>query len=37
VQNVRTTAPEARVIVMNLLPVEEVVVEFVKAGAAGFV
>jgi DNA-binding NarL/FixJ family response regulator len=37
VQNVRTTAPEARVIVMNLLPVEEAVVEFVKAGATGLV
>jgi len=37
VQNVRTTAPEARVIVMNLLPAEEAVVEFVKAGATGFV
>ena len=37
VESVRTTAPEARVIVMNLLPVEEDVVEFVKAGATGFV
>ena len=37
VQNVRSTAPEARVIVMNLLPAEEAVVEFVKAGATGFV
>jgi DNA-binding NarL/FixJ family response regulator len=37
VQSVRTTAPEARVIVMDLLPVEEDVVEFVKAGATGFV
>jgi len=37
VERVRTTAPEAQVIVMNLLPVEEDVVEFVKAGATGFV
>ena len=37
VESVRTMAPEARVIVMDLLPVEEDVVEFVKAGAAGFV
>jgi DNA-binding NarL/FixJ family response regulator len=37
VERVRTAAPEARVIVMDLLPVEEDVVEFVKAGATGFV
>jgi DNA-binding NarL/FixJ family response regulator len=37
VERVRAAAPEARVIVMNLLPVEEDVVEFVKAGATGFV
>jgi len=37
VESVRTTAPEAKVIVMDLLPVEEDVVEFVKAGATGFV
>jgi DNA-binding NarL/FixJ family response regulator len=37
VERVRATAPEARVIVMNLLPVAEDVVEFVKAGATGFV
>ena len=37
VESVRKTAPEARVIVMDLLPVEEDVVEFVKAGATGFV
>jgi DNA-binding NarL/FixJ family response regulator len=37
VESTRTTAPEARVIVMNLLPVEEDVVDFVKAGATGFV
>jgi len=37
VESIRTTAPEARVIVMNLLPVEEDVVDFVKAGATGFV
>jgi DNA-binding NarL/FixJ family response regulator len=37
VESVSKTAPEARVIVMDLLPVEEDVVEFVKAGATGFV
>jgi len=37
VERVRTADPEVRVIVMNLLPVEEDVVEFVKAGATGFV
>lgn len=37
VEKLRTTAPDARVIVIDLLPVEEEVVEFVKAGATGFV
>jgi DNA-binding NarL/FixJ family response regulator len=37
VERVRTAAPEAGVIVMDLLPVEEDVVEFAKAGATGFV
>jgi DNA-binding NarL/FixJ family response regulator len=37
VESVRRTAPEARVVVMDLLPVEEDLVRFVKAGATGFV
>jgi two-component system nitrate/nitrite response regulator NarL len=37
VDNVRKTAPEARVIVMDLLPGEEDVIEFIKAGANGFI
>jgi DNA-binding NarL/FixJ family response regulator len=37
VKRVRKTAPEAKVVVVDLLPVEEDVVEFVKAGATGFV
>lgn len=37
VERMRTTAPEVRVIVIDLLPVEEDVVAFVKAGAAGLV
>jgi DNA-binding NarL/FixJ family response regulator len=37
VAGVRSAAPEARVIVMDLLPVEDDVVEFAKAGASGFV
>jgi two-component system NarL family response regulator len=37
VESVRKTAPQARVVVMDLPPVEEVVVEFAKAGATGFV
>ena len=37
VESVRRAAPEARVVVMDLLPVEDDVVEFVKAGATGFV
>jgi DNA-binding NarL/FixJ family response regulator len=37
VKSVRTTAPEARVVVMDMLPAEEDVVEFAEAGATGFV
>jgi len=37
VESVRTTAPEARVIVMDLLPAEEDVIAFIKAGANGFI
>jgi len=37
VERIRKTVPETRVVVMDLLPVEEDVVEFVKAGATGFV
>ena len=33
----RKTAPETRVIVMDLLPAPEEVIEFVKAGANGFI
>ena len=37
VESVRKTAPEARVIVMDLLPAREDVIEFIKAGANGFI
>jgi DNA-binding NarL/FixJ family response regulator len=37
VQSLRKTAPEAKVIVMDLLPAPEEVIEFVQAGANGFV
>ena len=37
VESVRKTAPEARVIVMDLLPAQEDVIEFIKAGANGFI
>jgi len=37
VESVRKTAPEARVIVMDLLPAHEDVIEFIKAGANGFI
>jgi DNA-binding NarL/FixJ family response regulator len=37
VESVRKTAPEARVIVMDLLPAKEDVIEFIKAGANGFI
>jgi len=36
-EEVRTTFPEARVIVMDLLPVHEDIVEFVHAGVFGFI
>ena len=34
---VRTEMPDARVIVMDLLPMHEEIAEFVQAGAAGFI
>ena len=37
VEVLRKTAPEAKVIVMDLLPAPEDVIEFVKAGANGFI
>jgi DNA-binding NarL/FixJ family response regulator len=37
VESIRKTLPEAKVIVMDLLPAPEEVIEFVKAGANGFV
>jgi DNA-binding NarL/FixJ family response regulator len=37
VATVKRMAPEARVIVMDVLPVPEDVVEFIKAGASGFI
>jgi len=37
VESVRKTAPEVRVIVMDLLPAREDVIEFIKAGANGFI
>jgi len=37
VEIIRKTAPEAKVIVMDLLPAPEDVIEFVKAGANGFI
>jgi two-component system, NarL family, nitrate/nitrite response regulator NarL len=37
VESVRKTAPEARVIVMDLLPAREDVIAFIKAGAHGFI
>ena len=37
VETVRKTAPQARVIVMDLLPAEEDVIAFIKAGANGFI
>jgi len=37
VETLRNTAPEAKVIVMDLLPAPEDVIEFVQAGANGFV
>jgi two-component system, NarL family, nitrate/nitrite response regulator NarL len=37
VRDLRKEAPETRVIVMDLLPVQEDVIEFVRAGANGFI
>lgn len=37
VETMRALAPAARVIVTDVLPVPEVVVEFVRAGASGFI
>ncbi|HJQ65571.1 MAG TPA: response regulator transcription factor [Gemmatimonadales bacterium] len=37
VETLRKAGPEARVIVMDLLPAPEEVIEFVKAGANGFI
>ena len=37
VESVRKTAPETRVIVMDLLPVHQDVIDFIKAGASGFI
>lgn len=37
VERVRKTAPEPKVVVMDLLPAEDALVEFARAGAAGFV
>jgi two-component system, NarL family, nitrate/nitrite response regulator NarL len=37
VRDLRKEGPEARVIVMDLLPVQEDVIEFVRAGAHGFI
>jgi DNA-binding NarL/FixJ family response regulator len=37
VKNVKKAVPEARVIMMDLMPVNEDIMEFVKAGASGFI
>lgn len=37
VEEVRKTVPESKVIVMDLLPVQQDVIEFIKAGASGFI
>lgn len=37
VETLRKTAPESKVIVMDLLPAPEEVIEFVQAGASGFI
>jgi len=37
VESVRRTVPEARVIMMDLLPAQEDIIEFAKAGARGFI
>ncbi len=37
VETVKRTAPESRVVVMDLLPAQDDVIEFIKAGANGFI
>jgi DNA-binding NarL/FixJ family response regulator len=37
VENVRKSAPDTKVIVMDLLPAQQDVIEFIKAGASGFI
>jgi DNA-binding NarL/FixJ family response regulator len=37
IANVKRASPDARVIVMDLLPVPEDVLDFIRAGAAGFI
>jgi DNA-binding NarL/FixJ family response regulator len=37
VESVRKEAPESKVIVMDLLPAQEDVIEFIQAGASGFI
>jgi len=37
VESVRKTAPQTRVIVMDLLPTQQDIIEFIKAGASGFI
>jgi DNA-binding NarL/FixJ family response regulator len=37
VENVRKNAPGTKVIVMDLLPAQQDVIEFIKAGASGFI
>jgi len=37
VESVRKTAPQTKVIVMDLLPAQQDVIEFIKAGASGFI
>lgn len=37
VERVRKTAPEPKVVVIDLLPADDTIIEFARAGAAGFV
>lgn len=37
VESVRKSAPDTRVIVMDLLPAQQDIIEFIKAGASGFI
>lgn len=37
VEDVRKAAPEARVIVMDLLPAQEDIIDYIRAGASGFI